>query len=115
MTFFRTLALAATLAVAPFTAAHAASSNDGTDRHLRVYNNSDYDVYTIKYAVPGKSYYDRDLLGDELLNSNYNIRLNVDDGSGRCSFWLKAETKDGKTYWEKLINVCQESRWDLGN
>lgn len=116
MTSFRTVALAAIMAVAPFCAAHAAPySDDGTDRHIRVYNNSDYQVYSIKYGIPGRAYYDRDLLGDDVLNPNYNIRLLIDDGSGRCNYAIRAQSRSGGTFWEKTINVCQESEWKLGN
>jgi len=114
MNILRTLALGAMLAAVPM-AAQAADSNDGRNRNITVYNNSDYQVYRIYYGVPGNEYYQRDLLGDEVLNPNYHIRVSVDNGRGNCTYKLKAVTQSNETFWERTLNVCTESSWTLTN
>ena len=115
MTILRTLALGIMAIAAPLSVAHAADSNDGRNRNITIYNNSDYQVYRVYYGVPGNEYYARDLLGDEVLNPNYHIRVNVDNGRGNCTYMLKAVTQSNETVWEKTLNVCSESSWTLTN
>lgn len=114
MKLFRTFALATIMAAAPF-AAHAGNSRDGENRAIQINNNSDYEVYRIYYGVPGQAYYSRDLLGDDVIGSSSSQEVNVDDGSGRCIYNLKAVTRSGNTFWEKKLNVCTESEWNLTN
>lgn len=90
-------------------------SGDGVDRYIRVINNSDYQIYRIFYAVPGQSYYERDLLASGTVNPGGSRNILVDNGLRRCRFWIKAVTRSGGSKWEKLIDVCAESEFRLGN
>lgn len=108
------LAAVSVLALAPLTPLAAApDSGDGSDRWITVRNNSEYRVWSIVYGVPGGTYYTRDLLGEAYLDPEGKIDIKVDDGSGRCGFWIKALTKSGSIKWEKFLNVCQESSFTL--
>jgi len=115
MNIFRSIVLGAVMIAAPMSMANAAGSGDGYSRNITVYNNSDYRVYRIYYGVPGMEYYSRDLLSDYVLNADYHIRLNVDNGRGDCVYNLRAVTESGDTYWERTLNVCRERSWTLTN
>jgi len=115
MHIIRNIVLGAMMIAAPLTMASAAQSRDRYNRNITVYNNSDYQVYRIYYGVPGQEYYTRDLLGDYVLDADYNIRLNVDNGQGTCIYKLKAVSESGGTVWEETLNVCSRSSWTLTN
>jgi len=114
MNSFRSIALGAIMAVAPLSAVHAqASSDDGRNRNVTIYNNGSKDVYHVYFARPGMEYYTRDLLGSEILDSGESMRINIDNGRGDCTFKVKATTAGDADVWEKTINVCTESSWTL--
>jgi len=114
MSFFRSAILGAILAAAPLSAAHAQqSSDDGRNRNLTIYNSSSQDIYHVYFGRPDMEYYSRDLLGSEILDAGENIRLDIDNGRGDCTFKLKATTAGDSDVWEKTLNVCTESSWTL--
>lgn len=116
MRLFRSIALGAMFALAPLSAAHGqASSNDGRNRNVTIYNNSSDNVYHVYFGRPDMEYYTRDLLGSEILDSGESIRLSIDNGRGDCTFKVKATTAGDAKVWEKTINVCTESSWTLVN
>jgi Virulence protein RhuM family len=65
-----------------------------------------------KWATQSDHYYPRDLLGEQVLRADYNIRIDFDDGSGNCWFDVKAVTSGGSK-WTAHINVCEKSTWNL--
>jgi len=114
--FFRSIAIGAVLAMLSATGLHAQqSSNDGRNRNVTIYNNSDKDVYHVYFGRPDMEYYDRDLLGSQILDAGENIRVNIDNGRGDCTFKVKATTAGDADVWEKTFNVCTESSWTLVN
>jgi hypothetical protein len=87
------------------------------DARVRIFNKSGYDVYGI-YVSPTyrTGYGGNDLLGDTILHSGYNIRIdfNVNDAEDECVLDVMAKTKSSIGFkWKKRINVCTESEWIL--
>lgn len=115
MHIFRNIVVGAVMIAAPLSMARAADSNDGYNRDIIVYNESDYQVYRVYYGVPGQEYYTRDLLYDEVINPGDSIVITPDNGRGTCTYKLKAVTQSNETYWERTMDVCRGSEWTLTN
>jgi len=114
MRVFRSIVLGAIVAIAPLSAAHGqASSNDGRNRYVTIYNNSSDDVYHVYFGRPDMEYYSRDLLGSQILDAGESIRLDIDNGRSDCTFKVKATTAGDAKVWEKTLNVCTDSSWTL--
>ena len=83
------------------------------NRWVKVINESSRDVWYIYGTNAGDTGWGRDRLGDQVLHSGYNIKINFDDGSNACIFDLKAESKYGTSWVKRGINVCSTETWTL--
>lgn len=93
----------------------AAQAQAAQDMRVRVYNRSNYTVYSIQVSPTYRGRYGgRDLLGDNVLRSGYNISIDFDvrDAEEECVLDVRAKGP-GSIKWEKRMNVCRESEWNL--
>ncbi|MBL4807142.1 MAG: hypothetical protein JKY31_07610 [Rhodobacteraceae bacterium] len=73
------------------------------------------DTMTEFYASnEGQSSWGRDWLGQGVLYGGQNIDFNFDDGSGYCSWDMKAIFEDGSEFVWNQVDVCVESTWFVG-
>jgi hypothetical protein len=104
---------------APTTAAAssapAASASDEQDRHVVIMNLSSQTLREL-YASPVTSdNWEEDLLGQSVLAAGESINANIDNGTGECMYDLKAVMSDDTEHVRNRVNVCEVSRWSVGD
>lgn len=105
----RALIGAAVLAMAA-TAAFA-QSNDGNDRRVRIINQTGVTMTHFQASNSGRSSWEEDLLGADVLPSGSSVVANIDDGSGACLYDFRARFADGDVVENFRINVCEISEY----
>ena len=116
MTFFRTSIAAAALAAAAF----AANTASAYERWIDVKNNGNSAIYSVFITNVDDRSYGRDLLGEYVIPSGYEMRVEPDFNKGYCRFdvLIKYETGEEVTLWG--VNLCEATeirtnghRWDV--
>lgn len=100
------LALAAVTLAAPA----AAVAQDGRDRRVVFDNQSGVTVFQIHASNTGRTSWEEDMLGSDVLMSGNSRTANLEDGSGYCSFDVKIVFRGGRSLTQRSINVCEVSR-----
>lgn len=105
-TFTKMLAGAAFIACATIaTQAHA------WDRSIEIVNDSDSNLRELYATNSGSRYWGRDHLGQYYIPSGGALRIDFDDGTGRCVFDFKAVFSDGNSVVRYGVNVCRVNRY----
>jgi hypothetical protein len=89
----------------------AVQSNDGYDRHVRIYNNTGWTMLRFYASDSRQTSWQEDILGRGTLANGASININIDDGSGACVYDFKAEFTNGQELTRFQINVCQISNY----
>ncbi|MBL1436269.1 MAG: hypothetical protein COB08_008735 [Rhodobacteraceae bacterium] len=85
-----------------------------SDNRWMTIENTSNDTMTEFYASnDGQSSWGRDWLGRNVLYGGQNIELNFDDGSGYCTWDMKAIFSDGAEVLWNEVDVCVESTWSV--
>ena len=83
-----------------------AAASDTQDRHVMVMNMSSQTLREL-YASPVTSdSWEEDLLGSRVLAAGESINANIDNGTGECSYDLKAVMADGREHIQRAVDVC---------
>jgi len=90
--------------VALLAATNAASA---LDRHVKIINNSAYDIREFYASNVGTNDWEEDILGRDVLPSGYSVNVNIDDRSGYCKYDFLAVFEDGDEVVTKSVNVCE--------
>jgi hypothetical protein len=108
-------AMLGALAILATTSLAEASQTDGRNRHIQVYNESDTTIMYI-YATPTDvSGWADDLLGQYVLESNYNIRLRVRDAWDPCHYDIRAVFSDNTEAYFWDTDVCRVTSYTFTN
>jgi hypothetical protein len=81
------------------------------DRRLELTNNTRMAIIEIQVARFGTNYWERDLLGDEILFPAQSLIVEMHDGEGRCRFDFKTVFDDGTTLIRRNVDVCTVERF----
>ena len=107
-------ALAAAAALVSVSGA-AVAADDGQNRVVKVENISNQQLNYL-YASPITSKtWEEDLLGERTLSRGESIDADIDNGTNECHYDLKAVMADGKEVIRRNINVCEISKWTIGD
>ena len=106
------LMTAAAVAVSVPVAAFAAT--DGKNRRVTVENVANQSIYYL-YASPATmTTWEEDLLGSGTIPAGQSKVANIDNGTNECVYDLKVVMADGKEHIQRRVNVCNASRWVVG-
>lgn len=86
-----------------------ASAVSAQDRHVRIINNTGYDLYHFYSTNSGSTRWGHDVLGSQILSNGSYMTLNFDNANGYCEFDFRAEFEDGSTLQRANVNVCEIS------
>jgi hypothetical protein len=82
------------------------TTTSSADRHVTVVNNTNSTMTEFYGSNAGSSIWEEDILGRDVLSPGDSVRVDFTDGSGYCTFDLKAVFRDGSTLIDKNVNVC---------
>ena len=88
---------------------------DSLDRHVRVHNNSSYNLTGLHASNIAAIVWEEDILGNGILAPGRYINVNFDDGSGYCRYDLKAVFSSGAEVIRWNVNVCEANDWHIFN
>lgn len=88
----------------------SSTSGGGYNRNIQVVNNSPLTVTNFYGSNAGSDSWEEDILGSQVLPSGSSVNVNMDDGSGYCTFDFKAVFSDGTSATEYGIDVCATSQ-----
>src|SRR5690606_10568677 len=77
------------------------------DKKVTVVNDTKTSIVAIYASTVGARTWEEDILGDDTLAPGESVEIDMDDGSGKCLFDLKAEFKDGTETVQAKLNVCK--------
>lgn len=98
----------ALLAAVPASAQKGAPGRgDQSDRHVRIYNDTSVVLREFYASNVGRSTWEEDILGTNVLRPGQSVNVNVDDGTGACVFDFKAVFSDGTSRVHNRIDVCR--------
>jgi FlaG/FlaF family flagellin (archaellin) len=60
-------------------------------------------------SVTNADTWEEDILGDDILEDDEAVDVNVDDGSGKCVYDFRAVFESGAEAVKRGVNVCQIS------
>jgi hypothetical protein len=82
-------------------------SRDGQNRRVRIHNQTGWTM-THFYASDSRvDSWQEDMLGSSVLAAGSSVIMNIDDGSGACSYDFKARFTNGQELTRFNVNVCQ--------
>lgn len=81
------------------------------DRRVVIVNNTGFTMVRFYASNAGRTSWEEDILGQDVLRSGQRVRINIDDGTGACVFDFKAVFEDGDELVRKGVNVCQISTY----
>ncbi|OXR49740.1 MULTISPECIES: hypothetical protein [unclassified Pusillimonas] len=88
-------------------AAFASGSAIAADKNVTIVNGTKTTMVAIYASTVGASTWEEDILGEDVLGPGESVEINMDDGSGKCMFDVKAEFKDGTETIRADLNVCK--------
>jgi hypothetical protein len=83
------------------------------DRHVEVVNRSSETITGFYASNVGAETWEEDILGNRVLPPGYQIRVNLDDGSGYCHFDFKTNFRDGTSVIRHNVDVCAITQYTL--
>lgn len=84
------------------------------DRSVTVINATGYTITQFYGSNTGRSSWEEDILGSQVLPSGSAVDINFNDGSGACLFDFKAVFADGSSVVESNVDVCRVSSVTVG-
>ncbi|MBX9757984.1 MAG: hypothetical protein K2Y29_04345 [Beijerinckiaceae bacterium] len=106
MHFLAIRACAAAFAVSGFLAPAGASA---ADRVVEIINETGQTMVEFYASIMSSNDWEEDILGDDTLEDGDSVDINVDDGSGKCSYDFRAVFESGAEVMKRGVNVCQIS------
>ncbi len=85
----------------------AASQASAADRHVVIKNKTSYTMVRFYASRSSTTDWEEDILGDRVLKSGGQVRINIDDGTGACIYDFKAVFSNGNEATRSKINVCE--------
>lgn len=114
--FRRTAFAAAALAAAAAVSAPAfAQSADGQDRRVLIENRTSQAILYVRGSPTTDPNFGEDRIPDRTVGSGQSTVVDFDNGSRACMYDLRVTLADGSNVDRMNVNVCQVSRWRIGN
>jgi hypothetical protein len=79
------------------------------DRSVEVVNKTGQTMVEFYASVANADTWEEDILGDDILQDDEAVDVNVDDGSGKCVYDFRAVFESGAEAVKRGVNVCQIS------
>lgn len=79
------------------------------DRVVEIINETGQTMVEFYASVTSSNDWEEDILGDDTLDDGDSVDINIDDGSGKCSYDFKAIFESGAEAVKRGVNVCQIS------
>lgn len=83
------------------------------DRHVRINNETSYDIIEFYASNTGTNSWEEDILGRDILPAGYSVMINIDDGTGYCKYDFLAVFEDGDKVTSPNNNVCELSEFSF--
>ncbi len=85
----------------------SASTVSAQDRRVKIVNKTGFTIVRFYGSNKGRTSWEEDILGSDVISSGRSMMINFDDGSGYCKFDFKAVFDDGDVLIKKNINICE--------
>jgi hypothetical protein len=83
------------------------------DRHVELVNATRTAVVSFHASNTASPSWEEDILGRKVLPAGYHVRINLDDGTGRCRFDFKTRFSDGSSIVRRNVDVCAVTTYTL--
>lgn len=77
------------------------------DRSVNIINSTSMTIKMFFASNVDVKKWEEDILGDDVLRPGESIGINIDDGTGHCTFDFRALLSDGSEIVKHDINVCR--------
>jgi len=105
----KTILVSVALALVAAGTTHASA----LDRHVRINNETSYDIIEFYASNTGTNSWEEDILGRDILPAGYSVMINIDDGTGYCKYDFLAVFEDGDKVTSPNNNVCELSEFSF--
>jgi hypothetical protein len=89
------------------------SPAQAADRHVKIINETSRTMVHFYASNTSRTSWEEDILGEDVLESGESVNINIDDGTGRCMFDLRAEFSGGQYAERRNFNVCTGLSWTV--
>jgi len=111
---FKSIAAASAVALALSACVDTSSAGSSTavsaNRNVVIANETGRTIWRFYGSRTSTSSWEEDILGSRVLSNGSAINIDFDDGTGACTFDLKAEFRDGSSIVRSDVNVCAVSQ-----
>lgn len=83
-----------------------AQSIDGRDRRVVLINASSVSICRFYASNISRRTWEENILAGKIIRPGQRIRINIDDGTGRCLFDFRTVMCDGTELVRDSVNVC---------
>lgn len=77
------------------------------DRNVNIINSTSTTIKMFFASNVDVKKWEEDILGDDVLRPDDSIQVNIDDGTGHCTYDFRALLSDGSEIVKHDINVCR--------
>ncbi|HWQ86361.1 hypothetical protein [Brevundimonas sp.] len=85
----------------------AFQSDRAPSRPVRIVNATGQTITHFYASTPGFNAWEEDLLGEDVIPNGASMRINVDNGSGRCRYDFRARLANGAELDRRGVEVCR--------
>ena len=103
------LFLAATVATALLGVAPA----NAADRHVKLINETSHTLVQFYASNTDVTNWQEDILGSKVLPPGGEVNINVDDGTGHCTYDFKSVFDNGAKVIKNNVDVCQVATYRI--
>ncbi|WP_439477324.1 hypothetical protein [Brevundimonas sp.] len=89
----------------------ALQTPDGQPRPVLIINATGQTITHFHASTPGFNVWEEDLLGERVIANGAAMRIDVDNGSGRCLYDFRARLADGVVLDRRGINACEVAEY----
>lgn len=92
-----------------------ASCQDGSNRKIRMVNNTSYTIRRMYGSNQSATTWQEDVLGDSVLTPGSSVVVNWDDNTCSCMYDFKVVYSDGDQSVKGGVNVCSVATFTFNN
>jgi len=89
----------------------ALQTPDEQPRPVLIVNATGQTITHFYASTPGFNVWEEDLLGERVIANGASIRIDVNNGSGRCLYDFRARLADGVVLDRRGINACEVAEY----
>lgn len=92
---------------------------DRHDRRIAVHNHTDLTLWELYGSNTGRTDWESDILGGDVISANTHKTVDMDDGTSACRFDFKfvmrnSRTQERSNVFRNNVDVCSDSRITVG-